>query len=62
MVEKDDLIQVRTNAKDKRKAMFVLKCQGKDLSTVVRELIDKYAEEYDKMKEEMLDVLQNEKK
>jgi len=56
MKEKDDLVQIRTNAKDKRKAMFVLKCKGKDLSTVLREVIDKYAKEYDNMKKEMEDV------
>ena len=32
----------------KNKAIFVLKCKGKDLSTAVREMIDKLAEEYDK--------------
>jgi len=53
---KDDLVQIRTSSKDKRKAMFVLKCKGKDLSTVLREVIDKYAQEYDEMKKEMEDV------
>lgn len=32
----------------KNKAIFVLKCKGKDLSTAVREMIDTLAEEYDK--------------
>ena len=33
----------------KNKAIFVLKCKGKDLSTAVREMLDKYAKEYDEM-------------
>ena len=33
----------------KLKASFVLKCNGKDLSTAVREMLDKYAKEYDEM-------------
>ena len=31
----------------KRKAVFVLKCKGKDLSKMVRETVDKLAQEYD---------------
>lgn len=31
----------------KRKAVFVLQCKGKDLSKMVRETIDKLAQEYD---------------
>jgi len=31
----------------KRKAVFVLKCKGKDMSKAVREMIDKLAVEYD---------------
>jgi hypothetical protein len=31
----------------KAKAIFVLKCQGKDLSKMVREIVDKLAKEYD---------------
>ena len=33
----------------KLKASFVLKTKGKDLSTAVREMLDKYAKEYDGM-------------
>ena len=33
----------------KLKASFVLKSKGKDLSTAVREMLDKYAKEYDAM-------------
>ena len=33
----------------KLKASFVLKTKGKDLSTAVREMLDKYAKEYDEM-------------
>ena len=35
----------------KYKAMFVLKCKGKDLSKEIKELIEKYAKEFDEMKE-----------
>lgn len=31
----------------KRKAVFVLQCKGKDLSKMVREAVDKLAQEYD---------------
>lgn len=34
----------------KNKAIFVLKCKGKDLSTAVREMINSLAKEYDAMK------------
>lgn len=33
----------------KLKASFVLKAKGKDLSTAVRETLEKYAKEYDEM-------------
>lgn len=34
----------------KQKAMYVLKCKGKDLSSEVRNLIEKLAKDFDKMK------------
>ena len=39
----------RVDSEKKNKAIFVLKCKGKDLSTAVREMLDKYAKEYDAM-------------
>lgn len=39
----------RVDTEKKNKAIFVLKCKGKDLSTAVREMLDKYAKEYDEM-------------
>lgn len=43
-------VNVKNVDKDvKLKASFVLKTKGKDLSTAVREMLDKYAKEYDKM-------------
>ena len=35
----------------KYKAMFVLKCKGKDLTKEVKSLVEKYAKEFDEMKE-----------
>lgn len=32
----------------KRKAAFVLKCKGKNISEAVREMLDEYAKEFDK--------------
>lgn len=37
------------NKEQKIKASFVLSCKGKNLSEAVREMIEKYAKEYDKM-------------
>lgn len=34
----------------KNKAVFVLKCKGKNLSIAVKEMIDKLAKEYDEKK------------
>ena len=43
-------INIKNVDKDvKLKASFVLKTKGKDLSTAVREMLDEYAKEYDKM-------------
>lgn len=35
----------------KRKTIFVLESKGKNLSTVVREMLDKYAKEFDEMQQ-----------
>lgn len=45
---KEDRVQVRILPETKKKAMFVLKTQGKTLSQAVREMTDKLAEEFDK--------------
>lgn len=43
-------INVRNvDTESKRKAVFYLSSKGKDLSTAVREMIDKYAKKYDEM-------------
>lgn len=42
-----DIIAKNIDDNNKRKAVFVLKCKGKDLSKMVRETIDKLAQEYD---------------
>ena len=39
----------RGDSEKKRKAIFYLGTKGKDLSTAVREMLDKYAQEYDEM-------------
>lgn len=49
MKEKDIVKVENVDVMKKAKAMFILKCQGKDLSKAVREMIDDLAEEYDKM-------------
>ena len=45
----EERINVAVNPEIKRKAVFVLKCKGKDLSKAVREMIEKYANEFDEM-------------
>ena len=45
----NDRIGVIIDRDTKLKASFVLKTKGKDLSTAVREMLDKYAKEYDEM-------------
>lgn len=42
-----DIIAKNIDDNKKRKAIFVLNCKGKDLSKMVRETIDKLAQEYD---------------
>ena len=46
----NDKLGVLVDKDKKLKASFVLKTKGKDLSTAVREMLDEYAKEYDKMK------------
>ena len=45
----NDKLGVLVDKDVKLKASYVLKTKGKDLSTAVREMLDKYAKEYDKM-------------
>lgn len=45
----NDRVGILVERDKKIKAGFVLKCKGKNLTEAVREMIDKYAEEYDKM-------------
>ena len=49
-MEKKDVFIRNVDCEAKRKAIFVLKCKGKDLSSAFREMIDKYAKEFDEMK------------
>lgn len=47
--ETEKFLQIRNvDELKKRKAMFILQTQGKNLSQAVREMIDGYAEEFDK--------------
>ena len=46
----NDKLGVLVDKDVKLKASFVLKTKGKDLSTAVREMLDKYAKEYEKKK------------
>jgi len=48
-MNKETVIVNGVNSESKRKAMYVLKCKGKDLSTAVREMCEKLAKEFDKM-------------
>lgn len=45
-----DRISVIVDADVKRKAIFVLKSKGKNLTDMVNEQLKKYADEFDKMK------------
>ena len=43
-------INVRNvDTESKRKAVFYLNSKGKDLSTAVREMLEKYAKQFDEM-------------
>lgn len=44
----EDIVVKNVDAEDKRKAMFVLKTDGKNLSEAVREMLKKYAKEFEK--------------
>lgn len=44
----DSYIRALINSETKRKAMFVAKCEGINLSEVIRDAIQKYADEFDK--------------
>lgn len=47
-----DIIVKNVDAETKRNAVYVLACKGKNLSDAVREMLAKYAEEFNKYKEE----------
>lgn len=44
----ESYVKALIDEETKRKASFVLKCKGKNISEAVRELLEKYAEEFDK--------------
>ena len=43
-----DLLIKNIDTEKKNKAIFVLKCKGKDLTKAVKEMVDKLSEEFDK--------------
>lgn len=45
--EKEDVRIPNVNTEQKRKAMFVLKANGKNLTQAVRDFIAEYAKEFD---------------
>lgn len=45
-----DRVSVIVDGDIKRKAIFVLKAQGKNLTDMVNEQLKKYADEFDKIK------------
>lgn len=49
-MKKEYLLVRNVDAESKKKALFVLSCKGKNLSTAVREMIDNLAKEFDEMK------------
>ena len=49
MEKTSNILVLNVDKEAKRKAMFVLRSKGKDLSTAVREMCDKYAKEFDEM-------------
>lgn len=51
MKEKEIVRVVGVDSIKKSKALFVLRCKGKTLSTAVREMIDELAKECDETKE-----------
>lgn len=44
-----DINVKNVDREQKRKTLFVLNCKGSDLSKEVKKMLEKYAEEYDKM-------------
>lgn len=49
-MEAQERISVVVNSNTKRKAVFVLKSKGKNLTDMVNEQLKKYADEFDKIK------------
>lgn len=43
-----DIIIKNLDKEKKDKAIFMLKCRGKDLTKAVREMVDKLSDEFDK--------------
>lgn len=46
----EERVNVVVDSETKRKAVFVLKSKGKNLTDMVNEQLSKYAEEFDKTK------------
>ena len=44
----ESYVKALIDGETKRKAAFVLKCKGKNISEAVRDMLYKYAEEFDK--------------
>ena len=49
IVKLDSTCTFKINGEKREKASKLLKCKGKNLSTAVREMLEKYAKEFDKM-------------
>lgn len=50
--KKEFLLVRNVDAESKKKALFVLSCKGKNLSTAVREMVENLAQEFDDMRKE----------
>ena len=48
MREMENINVTNVNSEEKRKAMFMLKSKGTDLSTAIKKLVKQYADEFDK--------------
>ena len=47
MREMENINVTNVNSEEKRKAMFILKCKRTDLSTEIKKLVKKFADEFD---------------
>jgi antitoxin component of RelBE/YafQ-DinJ toxin-antitoxin module len=45
----ENIVVKNVDKETKRKAVFVLKCKGKNLSDAVREMLEKHASQFEKL-------------